>query len=372
MAYRFILFALVGLLVLFGSHYFVYYSGVHFLQIASPKIRGILLASLAFLAVSFFLASLWSHYQENILSNAFYALAGFWLGLLTNLFLVSLLLWIFHPLVIRWNAPLMAGVFFVAALALSLCGTWNAYHPQVKNIAISIRNLPDSWQGKTIVQLSDVHLGHLYRSDFAEDLARQVNALSPDIVFITGDLFDGMDGNLLDFVKPLGEIKSKQGIYFVSGNHETYLGIDKTSEILKQTQIHFLNDQVTDIDGLQIIGYSYPPGGDVGGDTKNFTATVQKMAGFVQGKPTILLHHAPTDIEAAKNLGVDLQLSGHTHKGQLFPFNFITHLIFKGYDYGLRTEGDYSIYTTTGVGTWGPPMRTFNTPEIVTIGLHKL
>jgi predicted MPP superfamily phosphohydrolase len=369
---KFLFFAFLGLSLLFGAHFLLYYTGVHFFGVTSPKTRGIILATLAFLSVSFFLISILSHYQENFFSITLYALSGFWLGLLANLFLVSLLLWIFHPIVIRWNAPLTASTFFLIAFLFSLYGTWVAYHPVVKNISVPIANLPESWQSKKIVQISDIHLGHLYRADFAQRLANQINAQNPDVVFITGDLFDGMDGNLLDFVKPLGEIKAKQGIFFITGNHETYLGVEKTLAILKQTKINILNDQITDIDGLQVIGYSYPPREEMGENTKNFSATITHMTGFVKGKPTILLHHAPINIEEAKNLKVNLQLSGHTHKGQLFPFNFITHLIYKGYDYGLKTEGQYSIYTTNGIGTWGPPMRTFNTPEIVVITPTKL
>lgn len=367
---KFFIFAFLGLSLLFGAHFLLYYTGVHFFGVTSPKARWIILSVLAFLSVSFFLVSTLAHYQENFFSVVAYSLSGFWLGLFTNLFLTSLLLWIFHPLVIRWNAPLTAGAFFLIAFLFSLYGTWNAYHPIVKNVTVPIANLPESWQGKKIVQISDIHLGHLYRADFAQKLANQINALNPDVVFITGDLFDGMDGNLLDFVKPLGEIKAKQGIFFVTGNHETYLGVEKTFAILKQTKINILNDQVVNINGLQIIGYSYPPREEMGENSKNFSATVANMAGFSQGKPTVLLHHAPIDIEEAKKLGVNLQLSGHTHKGQLFPFNFITHWIYKGYDYGLKTEGDYSIYTSNGIGTWGPPMRTFNTPEIAVITLR--
>lgn len=367
---RIIFFIFLALFILLGSHFLVYYSLIRFFQIASQQTRFILLALFFFLSVSFFLASALAHFQESAFSIAFYSAASFWLGLLTNLFLVSILLWIFYPIIVRRNMPLVAGTVFGLALLFSAYGVWNAFHPRVKNVEVKIKNLPAAWRGKNVVQISDVHLGHVYGASFARDLTEKINALDPDIVFITGDLFDGMDGNLLDFVNPLGEIKSKKGLFFVTGNHETYLGVEKTLKLLQQTKIKVLNDQVANIDGLQIVGYSYPPRQDLGGDTKNFSATVQKMTGFVQGVPTILLHHAPIDIEAAKSFGVNLQLSGHTHLGQLFPFNMVTHLIYKGYDYGLKTEGDYSIYTTNGIGTWGPPMRTLNTPEIVVITLR--
>lgn len=366
---RIIFFIFLALFILLGSHFLVYYTLIRFFQITSQNVRYGLLALFFFLSVSFFLASALAHYQENVFSLAFYSLISFWLGLLTNLFLASLLLWIFYPIIIHWNAPLIAGILFSLALLISLYGVYTAFNPRIKNVEVKIKNLPAAWQGKTAVQISDVHLGHIYGTKFAQNLAEKINALNPDIVFITGDLFDGMDGNLSGFVKPLGEIRSKQGIFFVTGNHETYLGVEKTLDLLKQDKLKILNDQIADIDGLQIIGYSYPPREEMGDNTKDFSATVKNMVGFTSDKPTILLHHAPIDTKEAKNLGVNLQLSGHTHLGQLFPFNIITHFIYKGYDYGLHTEGDYSIYTTNGIGTWGPPMRTFNTPEIVTITL---
>jgi hypothetical protein len=193
----------------------------------------------------------------------------------------------------------------------------------------------------------------------------KVNLLKPDAVFITGDLFDGMDGNFDNVSDALNQIQAPDGIYFVTGNHETYFGLDKVNKILAQTKIKVLNDDVVDVKGLQIIGTLFP--GD--GQSRDIETVIKNNPNYVFGKPTILLHHAPTEIDQAKRLGVNLQLSGHTHKGQIFPFGYVTKLIYRGYDYGLHTEGDYNIYTTNGVGTWGPPMRTGNTPEIVDITL---
>jgi predicted MPP superfamily phosphohydrolase len=120
------------------------------------------------------------------------------------------------------------------------------------------------------------------------------------------------------------------------------------------------------INGLQIIGIDYS--GDI--FSKNIAEIIKNLPGFDIKKPSILLWHAPTQIEAAKNAGISLQLSGHTHKGQLFPLGFITSLIYKGYDYGYKKEGSYSIYTSSGLGGWGPPMRTEKTSEIVEITLR--
>jgi predicted MPP superfamily phosphohydrolase len=149
-----------------------------------------------------------------------------------------------------------------------------------------------------------------------------------------------------------------------------------------------LDNEVVDLEGLQLVGISFPPF-EGPRAAKN---PIQLKGELDEGKPSILMYHTPTDVGHTKNNprerhyetywtpntrfafarenGIDLQLSGHSHKGQLFPFGFITRLTYKGYDYGLHKEGAFTLYTSSGVGTWGPPMRTGCTPEIVVITLR--
>ena len=241
---------------------------------------------------------------------------------------------------------------------------------------------------KTIVQLSDIHLGHFYTIDYLKNLVIRVNALDPDLIFITGDLFDGMAADISRFAAPLSRFKAKKGIYFITGNHESYIGLDRALAVLKNTGIKILNNEVIDSSGMLIIGISYP--GLNGADQIH---GLEKLRHTPTDKnPRILLFHTPTNISPkgggdidrhfatywvpdttfsqVKKLGVDLQLSGHTHAGQIFPFGYLTKLIYKGFDYGLHRHGSLSIYTTSGVGTWGPPMRTGNSPEIVRVKLR--
>ncbi|MBU4332634.1 metallophosphoesterase, partial [Patescibacteria group bacterium] len=248
-----------------------------------------------------------------------------------------------------------------------------------KNLTVSIRDLPEEWEGKTIVQLSDIHLGQIIGTRFMNRVNEKVDEINPEIVVITGDLFDGMNKSLDSFIKPLNNIKAKKGVYYVTGNHETYIGVKKALDTLEKTEINVLDDEVALVNGLQIIGVSYPGlEKDIAND-KNYNFNT----------PSLLLYHAPTDIrikqidhnnmyyspkinfDYAKELGVDLQLSGHTHKGQIFPFNFITNYMYNGYDYGLHKEGYFSIYISSGTGFWGPAMRTGSRSEIVAITLKK-
>jgi predicted MPP superfamily phosphohydrolase len=126
-----------------------------------------------------------------------------------------------------------------------------------------------------------------------------------------------------------------------------------------------LADERVVVDGLQVIGISYPERGHA----LDFAGKMARMPGFNPALPSILLYHSPSQVAEAKAAGINLQLSGHVHQGQIFPLQFITRLMFGRYYHGLHTEGDYTLYTTSGAGLWGPTMRTGNYPEIVVINL---
>lgn len=362
-----IVFLSTAALVLFGSHMLLYYSLVKFFDIVNPTAKyGLLIATLV-LAVSFLAVSMMVRFQENVIAKMLYFASSFWLGLLVNLLMACAVIWFLRFIFI--NNKIISGAILILASLYAVYGVWNAFHPQIKNIEVTIKNLPQEWQGKKIVQLSDMHIGIVHGQKFLQDIINKTNSLKPDMVVITGDLFDGMDGadglpQLID------SINAPQGIYFITGNHETYFGLEKAFNILKSTKIKVLNDELVNLNGLQLVGISYPTERTFN-ESRNIKTIIESMSNFVKGQPTILLYHSPMPsvIAQAKEAGVNLQLSGHTHRGQIFPFRFITSYIYKGYDYGLRTEGDFNIYTSNGVGTWGPPMRTGNTPEIVAITL---
>ena len=369
MLLKIIPFIIITLVVVFGSHFFVYFTLIRFFGVTRFLVKVVFFAGLAALAVSFILASIYSHFSDNIVSRLFYLLSASWYGLLVNFVIVSIIIWLIYGLTnyfgIQYNRFFLAVFFFVLATAWSFYGTWNAFLPRIKNITVAVKNLPAAWQGQKIVQLSDVHLGHIYRRDFLEQVISKVNEQKPAAVFFTGDLFDGMDGNLSGFIQPLNNIEAPLGVYFVTGNHETYLGFHNALKILEQTKIKVLQDELVNVDGLQIIGLSY--GGE--GNTKNVKKIIESLSNFDNSQPSVLLYHVPVGIKEAKESGINLQISGHTHRGQLFPFMLITRLVYGRYDYGFRTEADFNLYTSSGLGTWGPPMRTGSNSEIVVITL---
>lgn len=356
---------------LLGIHFFVYVSLAKISPSFVAEHRSSLLSALVFLSLSFVVAMALIHWKENIFTRAFYFFSGEWLGFLTNLVLAFVVMWIVVGVAKIFSVDISVaslGIFLlVIAFFVSVYGIVNAFHPRLREVSVRIPNLPEEWRGKRIIQLSDVHLGSIYREDFLRSVVARVNAVRPEVVVITGDLFDGMDGFLDTLVAPLDDIESRYGVFFVTGNHETYLGVDEVFASLQRTKVSIIDNAVVDVAGLKIIGMSYPPRGA----DEDVAGRLALLRPDFVGQPNILLHHAPTHIDEFRAAGINLQLSGHTHKGQQYPFGLITWWLYKGFDYGLREIGDYSIYTTNGVGTWGPAMRVGNIPEIVVITLQK-
>lgn len=365
-----IIFLFVVFGILFGAHALVYVSLLHFYSITQSSYKYLIASGLAFLSVSFILASIAAHYYENIVTRTAYFLSGFWLGLLVNLLVAFVALWLVTLIGgqfgYSFGNAFFGAAFIGIAFLFSLSGAWTALHPTVKQISVHIPGLPEEWKGQTIVQLSDIHLGHVYQSDFLEGVVAKVNALHPKAVVITGDLFDGMDGRLDSLVAPLSKLDAPNGVFFVTGNHETYLGVEKALTALEGTSVTLLRDEVRDVDGLRLVGINYP----ARGESKDILKTLEALGDQFLGKPNVLLYHAPVQIKEIAKSGIQLMLSGHTHRGQQFPFQLVTWLVHKGYDYGLSTIGNFTLYTTSGVGTWGPAMRIGTRGEIVAITLE--
>jgi predicted MPP superfamily phosphohydrolase len=254
----------------------------------------------------------------------------------------------------------LARILVSLAFALFIIGVISTFFFKVTSVELHIDNLPEAWKNKKIVLISDLHLGSIHGLSFLEKVASQVNALNPDYLIITGDLFDGADGGVPEIGPRLNLLQAKSKVIFIPGNHDKYLGLDKINNYLSKTNVLTLRDEAVNIEGLEIIGYDYL--------NKEWEDTRQiKNLSDYHGQARLLLNHIPTEIEKAKDLHVSLQLSGHSHRGQMWPVSILTRLIYGSYHYGLTTEGSYNIYTTSGVGSWGPPLRTFNRPEIVQI-----
>jgi uncharacterized protein len=360
----FVVFISIAEAIVVLAHAFLYFSWVRFFHITEPVHLRTLGIILAILAISFVGASLLVFWKDNILSKIVYYMASIWLGVLLYLFLSTIAIWIIMGIItlsgIQLNVNFIAAIIISIALIYGAYGLFNAANPRIHQIEVSIKNLPPSWRGRTAVQISDVHLGTIWGRRFMNRIVTKIAAVKPDIIFITGDLFDGEGDDMANEVAPLNSLKPPLGTYFVTGNHETYLGLGKAMKALSELPVTILNDSLVEIDGVQLLGISYP----LRDKHKDIGIPLQSLD---RTKPNIVLFHSPVHLDLFKRAGVNFQLAGHTHQGQIWPLNYITDKVYNGYDRGLHVEGDYTIYTCVGTGTWGPPMRTGNHPEIVVI-----
>lgn len=362
-----IIFVLAATILLLLGHAGLYFSWVNFFAITAVKAKIIFAIVMGLLAISFIATSALIFWKDGAFLNALYTGASAWIGFAWYATLATGLSWIII-LVFRFQSrplplQLVIGALLLIAVGYASYGIWNAQHPIRKEITVTITGIPDAWKNKKIVQLSDIHLGPINRQKFLEKIIAQTNQEDPFIVFITGDLFDGAGSDLDDLVEPLKKLISEKGTYFITGNHETYIGSEKSLQALHNIHLTVLRDERIIINGMQILGVDYPEAGQ----KKDVSGVVGQLDSAL---PSIILYHEPTHIEEFEKAGGDFMLSGHTHKGQMWPFNWITHSIFKGYDYGLKKINDMQVYTSPGIGTWGPPMRTGSHPEIVVITLN--
>jgi hypothetical protein len=366
-----LVFFLIALAVLFLGHYFVYASILYFFGAVAFAHRTALAWLLVLLFVSFVGSAFLAHWKDGRVTRVFYFCSSLWLGVGLTLLTSFAVAWpVWGVVTFSGMGPSRAWIGAAAVgctVLYSAYGIVNAYYPRVVHLPVRIRNLPVQWQGKTVVHLSDIHLGRILGARFLARCVAKVNAAGPAMVAITGDLFDGTDGNLAELVAPLHRLVAPRGIYFVTGNHETYLGVERAYAALRTTPVRVLANEIVKIDGLQVVGMGFPERGQ----TASFAERLAALAGFDPTIPSVLLYHHPNQVAAAKAAGISLQLSGHVHQGQLFPLQFITRLMFGKYYHGLHAEGDFTLYTSSGTGVWGPTMRTGNHPEIVVLHLER-
>lgn len=368
MKIQMVLFVLAALLILLAGHALLYFSLVKFLVISSVAVKKILVITLGILSSSFLITIILVYWHGNVVFDSLYYLASAWLGLMLYLFFATVATWIIFLIIrilgLSVSLRFIFSLFISAAVVYSVYGLWNAQHPLEKTIHVLIPDLPASWQGRTAVQISDIHLGAIHKGDFFRKLTERIKVINPDIIFITGDLMDSGSRDIYDYASSLNELKPPLGIYFITGNHETYLSLDKALVDLRKFNMTILRDEMVTVDGVQLVGIDYPQTGQI----KDVSLVLNK---FNRTGPSIVLFHEPSQLGKFEAWGANLLLAGHTHVGQLWPLGYITRKVFQGNDYGLHTYNNFSVYTTSGVGTWGPPLRTGNRPEYVVIKFQK-
>jgi predicted MPP superfamily phosphohydrolase len=242
----------------------------------------------------------------------------------------------------------------------------------VRRLAVTLPRLPRRLDGLTVVQLTDIHLGPTIGRAFIESIVARTNALVPDVIAITGDLIDGTVAELADAVAPLAELRARHGVYFVTGNHEYFSGATPWIAELTRLGVRCLrNERVSIGDGdasFDLAGVDDHSGARSGeaGHGENLD---KALANLDPAREVVLLAHQPRSVFAASRFGVGLQISGHTHGGQIWPFSYLVRLQ-QPFIAGLHQHRDTQIYVSRGTGYWGPPMRLGAPAEITQIVLR--
>jgi predicted MPP superfamily phosphohydrolase len=349
---------------LFAVHFALYATWSYFWDLGDSSHAVQLQIAVAILSVSFVAASLLAHRYFNPVVRAIYTLASLWLGLVNFLFLAACACWIVYgaPLLfgVRLDKQAIAAVCFGLGLLAGICAAVNAAWTRVVRVSVKLPNLPAAWRGRTAALISDLHLGHVRNAGFLRRILRKLSSLHPDALFIAGDLFDGTDVDLAPLAKPWAEFSAPLGTYFITGNHEQFTSPGKYLEAVRQSGIRVLDNEKIVLDGLQLVGVHYRDAVH----EERFRAILQRAA-LDRNSASILLVHNPNRLAVALEAGISLQLSGHTHRGQFFPWTRVVSRIYGPFAYGLHRFGDMLVYTSCGAGTWGPPMRLGSNPEIV-------
>jgi len=262
------------------------------------------------------------------------------------------------------SARAVAGV----ALFVTAWGYLNARRTAaVRRVDVPIAGLPAGLHGFSIAQLSDMHVGPTIRRPYVERIVAAVNALDADMVAITGDLVDGSVPELAPHVAPLADLRSREGTFFVTGNHEYYSGAAPWVAELRRLGLTVLANQHVAIGRgeatLVLAGVNDFSAGHF--DRASASDPARALAGSPPAAVRLLLAHQPRSAEAAEAAGFDLQLSGHTHGGQFLPWNFLVRLQ-QPFTAGLKRWRRMWVYTSRGTGYWGPPKR-FGAPSEITL-----
>jgi len=336
------LFALVVFGVSLGMNWYVLARLFHLLALG--KGFGLYVA-LVPLAGSFIVALILESRIGNSLTGAFFTLSMLWLGL------CFLLLWVLlAQQLLALVIPLPRRAWGIGACALAGC---LALYAVVNARAITIRREPIPRLPLRIAHLSDIHIGSIGSSMLADIIAR-TNALKPDLILITGDLFDNANPVTRAAVPELKRFVAP--VLFTSGNHEEYTGYDNVRQMLAATGIRWLRNETVDYEAIRIIGL----------DNSYGTELLQTVLGRTPPSPafTILMNHQPRGFDIAARHGIGLTLSGHVHNGQIWPFNYFVGRLYP-YIRGLHANGEGFLNVSTGTGFWGPPLRLGSHSEIV-------
>lgn len=262
-------------------------------------------------------------------------------------------------LVAFWSVLSLA-VLVVAA------GRWNAITPVVREYDIVLRGSSKERPLRVAVA-TDLHVGLLVRNHWLSRMIETINSTRPDMVLLVGDIVDSDVTHAQEerLSEELGTLSAPLGVFAVLGNHEFYSGVEEAAASFRDGGVTVLRDEAVQVEGiLTLVGRDDRASARRGSSRFPLSA----IPGVEGSLPVIVMDHTPSDLQEAEDAGVSLQVSGHTHRGQLWPFNFMTSRIFEQ-DWGFLKKGETLYYISCGVGVWGPPIRTSSRPEVVVLNV---
>lgn len=343
---------------------------VSIFNVDNPLVKLVVAIIITVMALATFLAFIVVNKKDTLWVRLSYLISFSWLGVLLNfglaILIVGPLFWLLKFFGLSLESLFFQASLILMTIILSVRSFLNAHRISIKKYVVNIKDLPSVWQNSRVIHISDIHLGPILRQNFFHRIIEKIKELKPNAIFITGDFFDGSESDFSWVNKPLNDLKAPLGLYYSLGNHDFTLGADRVIDLLSGEDITVLNNRMVKKEGLQIIGLDFNP-------DRNFDLNREILAhsGYCATEPSILLFHEPKDTVKSQGIGIDLQLSGHTHGGQMFPFNFLARYFYHNHSHGLFKRGDYTLSVTAGVGTWGPPMRLGTRSEIVELTLRK-
>ena len=324
------------------------------------------------------------HYKkiENLFSTIISWLGYIGLGIVSLLFFIHLTIEIMifirslflnrHQFDPYRRAFLGLSAKALAGSLVSISSVWGFYSalktPVIKRVEIPIKNLPYNLSNLRIAQITDTHIGRMIRKDFVEKITLKIEEMNPDILVFTGDAADGSVEAFGDFITPLKRLKPPYGKYFVTGNHEYYSDLNGWLQIIEKIGFKILvnESQIVNVQDSTVMITGVPDRGGKYFSSFHKTDMEKAMGGMKECDLKILLAHQPKDVEYATKYGFHLQLSGHTHGGQYFPFSILVNMVHP-FIKGLHKRGNTWVYINQGTGYWGPPIRIGTEPEITDI-----
>ncbi|RCK72612.1 MAG: metallophosphoesterase [Ignavibacteriae bacterium] len=377
----FIIFFSIVIVLYALINYYIFRRGLQ----AIPRdsvIRTLYILFFLFISSAYLIGRILERYFHTSTTEMLVKVGSFWLAGMIYFLLIVLMLDLLRlinhfvpiiPAIIKNKYEIIkkyiAFISIITVFITIFYGYLNALNPRLKTLELHIPKYVDGIKNLRIVMISDIHLGTIIGRERFSKIVDIINSQQPDLILIAGDLVDESLGPIVNdnIGRCVERLNSKYGVYAITGNHEFIGGAEPVVNYFQSHGIKFLRDTMVVVDNKIIL---------VGREDRvksRFTGVermpMEKILKDVSNeKPIILLDHQPVNLDEALNNGVDLQLSGHTHHGQIFPFNLITKRIYE-VSWGHKRKGSMHIYVSSGVGTWGPPVRIGNHPEIVQINL---